>query len=223
MVVGEEEGCVMGQADALRERERESRRGAAQEEDAGRGMASSRDSTSAGAGDGTAKGTCDQGWMVASAMIEVVVHRSAWAKIASQIACLPCPAMLVFLIPSCRHGLMSGRWLLTCGRRVHGSVVCVVRTSAALLRYKERCSEPRPPLATESRMQRPSHSPTCRGLTLRYTLRLLALKEKEMRSAQPLHTKACVCRRLVRHTTVHSACIPPAYSPMSCPWTPAIA
>jgi hypothetical protein len=70
-------------------------------------MASSRDSTSAGAGDGTAKGTCDQGWMVASAMIEVV-HSSAWAKIASQIACLPCPVMLVLLI--CNHSSIVQTW-----------------------------------------------------------------------------------------------------------------
>ena len=82
MLVGEEEGCVMGQADALRERERESRRGATQEEEAGRGMASSRDSTSAGAGDGTAKGTCDQGWMVASSMmIEAVLARKSPVKL----------------------------------------------------------------------------------------------------------------------------------------------
>lgn len=57
----------------------------------------------------------------------------------------------------------------------------------------------------ESSMQRPSHSPTCRGLTLRYTLRLLALKGKEMRPAQPLHLKRL--RISAPRSSYHSNCI----------------
>lgn len=84
--------------------------------------------------------------------------------------------------------------MVTCMRMTptYLSVVCVVR----LLYYysgtrSDTPNQDRPWLQRVAckLCKRSSHSPTCRGLTLRYTLRLLALKEKEMRPAQPLHSK----------------------------------
>ena len=57
MSVGGEEGCVMDATDGLREREAMHNK-----RDAGHGMASSRDSTSAGAGEGVKVPTIKVGW-----------------------------------------------------------------------------------------------------------------------------------------------------------------
>ena len=111
-------------------------------------------------------------------------------------------------------GLICGRWVLTCWWHLH-SVVCMVRpdkyygtvllVQGAILRTKTAAT-------AKSRTQRPSHSPTCRGFCF-------ALNGVEMERDAPcstLDSQACVYQRLSRHTTIQSACIPRAYSLMSC-------
>lgn len=170
---------------------------------------------SAGAGKGTAV-VYNQGWMVASMMIE------PW-KGNHQSNCLFAPLRMLVLVACdnsralCRPpigGLICDRWLLTCGWHLH-SVVCVVRpdkycgtvllVQGAILRTKTAA-------IAKSRTQRPSHWPTCRGFCF-------ALNGVEMERDAPcstLDSQACVYQRLIRHTTIQNACIPRAYSPMSC-------
>lgn len=143
---------------------------------------------SAGAGKGTAV-VYNQGWMVASMMIE------PW-KGNHQSNCLFAPLSILVLLACDNSSVVQassrrpdmwpmGAYALMAPSqcRVRGTT----RTSTTVLYfwYKERYSEPRPPqpqrvARSARRIRRPAEA---------FALRLMALKWKEMRPAQPLTPK----------------------------------
>jgi hypothetical protein len=101
----------------------------------------------------------------------------------------------------------DGTFTVSCAwydqNKYYGTVLLV---QGAILRTKTAAT-------AKSRTQRSSHSPTCRGFC--FALNGVEIMERHA-PCSTLDSQACVYQRLIRHNTIQTACIPRAYSPMSC-------
>lgn len=144
-------------------------------------MASSRDSTSAGAGKGTADGTFDQGW---DGSVVYDDRSGAWAKGKSPVKLLVCAAQLLLCSSfvretataqaSCRTHRWPGMWPAAAHMRKAPCVWYKSCTVLSVLHYSGTWRPPPNQDRHESCTQRSSHSPTCRGLTFALPLSLCA-------------------------------------------------